>query len=543
MTTELQLRNSVIVPSAQETALDHQVFDAQFADETFDESGEGVSVAEIARWQEVAKRFGKHEWDDNHRYGFKEFPFAKVEHQFLAGEQWRGGNERVKENDENNPLQLIRPENIWSVKDWYAEKGQKDIAEKLLWQPGGWPRERPDLGSSPSSLAGAYEQQVKNFEVLATTVLVSLNQVDSRQRMTMVGEKLSEFFSKEKIVSQIQDRPKTTSKEDTHKWLVYTVLSIVNSPSPGITALGRLRALELLSFFNTKELAVSFQGQKDQEYSPGYNKKKDLGYERFLPARLPQSFCSREERLEPDHGNLWQRNQKLQALIVRDKQKRIDWQATAVQLTQRSPAEAIQICLLLLRDPVAAEGALAYLAAIPRLETKSKSIMLGRKSSLFIELKLTRTLEEQVAQGIGIKAVPGSDIEAEMEAKDANDLRQIIRRQQQTITWLEEQLARTTAGQAKMYWEMQGARGETFVEKEDPQGYFRILGLHPHAFDGLDEKTIQDMLKRQNNFYLRIYHSDLPENRGNLQAATNLALLTEALNLLSNPVKRLSYGK
>ena len=72
-------------------------------------------------------------------------------------------------------------------------------------------------------------------------------------------------------------------------------------------------------------------------------------------------------------------------------------------------------------------------------------------------------------------------------------------------------------------------------KRNDPKGYYKILGLRPDAFENLSKEQIQDLLNRHRRVYSHQYHTD---KGGDLE---KMQLLNEAYNFLSNPQDRAAY--
>lgn len=80
------------------------------------------------------------------------------------------------------------------------------------------------------------------------------------------------------------------------------------------------------------------------------------------------------------------------------------------------------------------------------------------------------------------------------------------------------------------------AQEEVRVDKnEDPRGYYRIMGVHPNFFYGLDEEEIQSRLKVCYRSAASVHH---PDHGGDQE---KMKLVNEAYEVLSDQSKRRDY--
>lgn len=398
---------------------------------------------------------------------------------------------------------------------------------------------------------------VKAFEGVATIVLESLNEADPEKRKAEVKKALDDAFNPElKDKYQISfDIRKASATENPQGWLVYSVLSIVDNPSDEITPLGRLRALELLDIYPAKELAEGFRSER-------YKSRFHNGYDRVHTPRLPYTFCSREERLQANHKDIWEENPNIQKLIVKAADGwTIDWRATATAVISNKPEEAVQVALLFMHHYNLTEGGLAILQSVPKLDKETLSRMFGKKATFLIEHKLAQGMkvEDLINEGAGITKGVTSDLEEESLSRE--DILKLLRRERRGREDLKEELVRAEAKVSELMWEKMQAdmliqrQAEELnywragqrpakvqvesdvVDKLDPKGYYRLLRLHPAYLKGLRGEEVQELIKRHYLFCASVAH---PDKGGDTET---MQLINEAYETLGDPKKRGEYGK
>lgn len=512
-----------------------------------DLTAQGVSSEEIARWKAAVNRFS---YSGKEALDLLTFPRVERTIQFLRGEsEYSLDSLSGKGNLVNNPLKLLRPASLLSVVSMLYENGNRQY-------PNLYAKTREERGYDDNENENKYIRTIQAFESVATAVLVSLNERDPVKRQTDVKKELDKVFGfvEEKSYSS-NDVRKASAVENPQAWLVYSVISILDSPSDGITPLGRLRALELLQLYSASELAEGFRSEK-------YKNRFHNGYDRMRARRLPYTFCSREERLQPDHKDIWEKNQRIQQLLIRDSNRRIDWRATATALIEKAPEEAVQVALLLLHFYDATEGALAFLRSIPQLGPEAKSRMFGGRATFLIEHKLAAGIDDAVLEGVGLSDAAGSDLGEEIAGKSETELIQMLRRKDRLAGDLEESLVAAEAKGAGLVWENMRLESENkrqqeelrylragrvygrsevpkenVVDKLDPKGHYRALGLHPQAFEGLSEDKIQDLILRHYRFFAMEFHPDRGGNNKKMQE------INDAYNVIKDPNQRKRYGQ
>lgn len=500
-----------------------------------DLNAQGVTDVEIANWRKATTRFSYGE----DRLDFYTFPRNERVIKFFSGES-EYALQRGESNPINNPLRLLRPSTLFSISDLFHYNGQNHSTPKYH------AINREDRGWGDNEEEGKYIDIVRTFERVATTVLMSLNEADLTKRQALVKEELDKAFGAHQNTILYKDIRKASPVESPQGWLVYAVINILENSSEGITPIGRLRAIELLQLYPANELAEGFRSNKSKDQL--YN-----GYDRIHTRRLPYTFCSREERLQPDHKEIWKNNQKIQQLLIRDSNKRIDWRTTATALAEKAPEEAIQVILLLLHSHETTEGALAFLRSIPQLDSKTKSRMFSKKATFLIEHKLAAGIDDAVFEGLGISDSAGSNLSEKTTNKSLDELIQMLRRKELLAIDLEESLVTAEARGAELAWENIRLKEElsylrtgrvythqeipkaSIVEQLDPKGYYRNLGIHPQAFEGLKEEEIQDLVLRHYRFYANKFH---PDKGGNLE---QMKKINEAYEILKDANKRKGY--
>lgn len=510
-----------------------------------DLNGPGVTAEEIAIWKIAANRFG---YGSGQRLDFHTYPRSEQVVQFFSGESQYDVRDG-KQNLVNNPLRLQRPASLLSVSSIFYENGQTSRYPKY------YAKKREERGWTDDEDERKYTETIQAFEGVAMAVLVSLNEVDPNKRQADVKKELDKAFGVEQEKSYLsRDVRKASAVENPQAWLVYSVISVLDNPSEGITPAGRLRALELLQLHTVPELAEGFRSEK-------YKNSFHNGYDRMHVRRLPYTFCTREERLQTDHKDIWDKNKKIQQLLTRDANRRIDWRATATALVERAPEEAIQVALLLLHSYDSTEGALAFLRSVPQLGPEVKSRMFGKKATFLIEHKLAAGIDDAIAEGVGISDVAGSELAEEVAGKTVDELIQMLRRKDRLAVDLEESLVAAEARAAGMAWENIRLQSEVrrqeeelkywrtgrvykqpeapranIVDQLDPKGYYRALGLHPQAFEGLNEEKIQDLLIRHYRFYAMEFHPDKGGDTKKMQQ------INEAYSAMKDAAQRRRYG-
>lgn len=513
-----------------------------------DPNGIGVSPEEIKRWEVVPKRL---EYYGENRLDLTTFPRPEGVVSFFTGES-EYDLEKGIQNTVNNPLRLLRPATLLSVSSLYYENGQAYNYPKYYAQS------RSERNYDDDAKERKYIDLVKNFEELTVNVLKSLNEIDAEKRKAFVKKEIGKLFGEkgDRDFVRNTDVRDTSKAENPQSWLVYTVLSILESPSEEITPIGRIRALELLEIYSTRELVEGFRNEK-------YKSKYHNGYDRMHSKRIPYTFATRDERLQKDHGKLWAKNKKLNAIVVKDSRNNTDWRSTSNNLVQKAPNEAIQIALLLLHSCDDTEGVLSFLKSVPKLGLDVQTKMFGKKATFLIEQKLSHNVDEAVYEGVGLEDLPGEDLEAQIQGLTYDEILPLLRRQIGIAAGLEESLIASQALAANYAWknmEQQGQietmRQELFywrsghairkeqatvnlVEKMDPKGYYRTLGIHPQAFDGLTDEQAEELLKRHYRFFAQQFHPDVYHGADK----EKIRLIIEAYEFLKDPNKRKHYSK
>jgi len=505
--------------------------------------GIGVSQNLIERYMNSAKRF---DYVGTESIDLYTFPRDQRTKDFFRGES-RYDLEKGEYNLVNNPLNLIRPATLQSVTSFFEENGRRNY-------PKYYADDRSERGFDDFDKEKNYMYAIKSFESLLTQTLHSLNEPDFKKRRELVKYALEKIFNpqrKELYLAPPYDIKKASPAESPQGWLVFTVLNILENTSEEITPVGRLRALELLELYPANEL---FEGFRSEKYkSRFYN-----GYDRVHIPRIPYSFCSRDERLENNHKDIWKRNPKIQKLIIKNSSGgTIDWKATANAIIRNNPEEAVQIALLFLHDYDLSEGAIALLRSIPKLDRETLSLMLGKKASFLIEhrIKSGMSIEDLTETGIGIKDSP----EVENTPLTLEEVLQQLRRETGRVKILEEDLVLRETTIATLMWEKTQneltnkrlieelnywragqkprIRYQTvdILDQIDPNGYLRILGVHPSFFDALSENEIQELLQRH---YWKLAKKLHPDKGGNEEEFKKLG---EAYETLNNPHTRKKY--
>jgi hypothetical protein len=497
--------------------------------------GVGVRADELKRWNAAKDRF----MFGSNRIDLVTFPRSEEAIRFYRGES-EYDVAKGEFNLTNNPLGLIRPTTLHSVTSLPYYNGDTWVNVNI---------QSHDMSTSfkDREYERKYARLVAGFERVSVAVLEGLNEINPETRRNTVKKALDlEFGGGDGVRSYLySDASKDSPAESPPSWLLYAVISILHSPSDQITAAGRLRSLELLQLYSTKELADGFRNErKNNQY---YN-----GYDRIHTPRIPYTFCTREERLEKNHKDIWERNKNIQELMITDAKGRIDWASTVNGIIEKSPEEAVQIALLFLHGSQTTEGGIALLRQIPLLGHEVKSRMFGKKATFIIEHALADTVDELVSQGAGIAGMPGFETE-DISGLSREEILQMLRRKDLRNREQEEALVLAEARGAELAWKVRDLEGElmywragkkpqTWVEKSadktDPKGFFRALGLHPNAFEGLTEDDILELLNRHHRFYAARFHSD----KGH-KDDTRIKQINAGYDTLKDPEKRKGYLK
>lgn len=513
-----------------------------------DFNGIGVSPELISFWKSAYDRF---DLIGSQRIDFYTIPHNDRAIQFLRGESEYDIRDN-KPNLVNNPLGLIRPTTLHTVNSFYYENNHTDQG------PNYYARNYAERKHNDAEKESKYIESIKAFESLAVTVCASLNENDQLKREGAVKKALGEAFGEVRESQYIPptDVRKASPIDSPQGWLIYSVLSILDNPSDKITPIGRLRALELLQLYPASELSEAFRSEK-------YKNQFHNGYDRIHKPRLPYSFCTREERLSESHNELWKKNYKIQNIIVRDGNKKIDTRASTVALIEKAPEEAIQIALLLLHSYDTSEFAISFLRSLTQLGPEVKSKMFGQKATFLIEHKLPVGTDVNVEMAAGIKEAPNSNLADEMTERTREEMLQMLRRKNLQIEGLEELLVAAESRGAKAEWEilrlksimsgMEGelkywrkgeepanerrTSGEDIFDKLDPKGYYRALGLHPQTFIGLNDTQTEELLNRHKKIMSPVLH---PDRGGDLKKMQEFNV---AFDFMVDPNKRRNYGK
>ncbi len=461
--------------------------------------------------------------------------------------RWKAAGNSVDEKQDNNPLSLIRPASLVSMQSYSDINYLPDHSK---------PNRSKD--KSNRSDMDRYIQTNKAFYEFATAVVVSLNEADPEKRRGSIRKKLDQSFSDQRTIYPFSyNIRKNSPAEDPAVWLAYSVISILDNPSEGITSVGRVRALELLQLFSAKELAKVFRRERGSGY---YGKE----YDKMHIERLPYTFCTEEERLKEDHKDIWGKNQRIQQILVKDANGKIDWRVTSYALIERAPEEAIQVALLLLHsdDVDTTEGALGFLSSVPQLESEVRSRMFGEKATFLIEHKLDAGIDGVVVEGLVTSEVAGSDLVEQVTEKSKEELMQMLGESAARTVRLEALLVATNSRAEEFdrqtvqlkaenrrlqeesnrtrtaYVQLEASRATNMVDQLDPKGYYRSLGLEgPQEFNGLNEEQIQKMLTAHYKGYSLVCHPDKPTG-----STKKMQLLIEAYEFMQDRNKRSSYG-
>ena len=516
-----------------------------------DKTALGVSSEELKRAMKSRDRF---DVISRGRLDFSVSPRPENVKEFFKGE-YDPSKSGVR-NLVNNPLSLIRPESLHTLNSLYERNGNRSVGVAYYEDPSSIKR-----GYKDREYESDYASIIKSFEGLYLTILESLNNTEKDARIDAVKKVLGEFFSETPRLWPSDKKVPTISKVDNPAgWLLYTILSVIDNPSEEISSVGRLRALELLSLFDADQLSEGFRSDK-------YNCKYYNGYDRAHVAKLPYTFCSREERLDENHRDKWERNSLIKTVIVKDNNGRIDWKSTIAIILEKYPREAVQLALLFLHDNQTSAGGIQLLRSIPSLDRETQAVLLGQKATFMIEHKLGNSDTDAVLEGLGL--VNPTAVVTGMTERTREELAQILARQTQlsmhlellvveaqqrasAIAWENSQLKQVVQAQSAelTYWrngqqpkvvtdEFRQRNPEDVFKKIDPLGYLCVLGLHPMAFENLDDGDIRELVGRQYKYFASKFHPD--HQAGGKADEEKMRLLNEARDVLVDEVKRKQY--
>lgn len=412
--------------------------------------GVAISDEELSRWKEAAKRFDVVAAERIDLYTQPSPPRTK---QFLDGESeymFRDGLQNLV----NNPMQLLRPVTISSLSNMEYYNGNTYFSSDSF---------------SFREKAGNYHELVKTYEAFMGGLFSSLNEPDAARRKAQVDALLKTAFHPDE--NDYVHRPVTmrSKNENPMSWLVYGVLNVLASSSQAITPLARLRALELLAGYPAAELAAGFRSNKEEFHN---------GYDRHHAPRIPRRFCSREERLEKNHKDVWKKNATMQRLLVRDDRGRVDARGLASQLIDMAPETTVTVGLALMHDASMSEAGLALLQAIPKLDRRSLELALGPKASYWTDTNQTEQADNLVREGLGLK----EGGEANYEGLTRDDLIQMLRRKDANLDLMREEQARNDATRERILEEMEALKGENY--------YLRALTQPSASFGGLKSRSL-----------------------------------------------------
>jgi curved DNA-binding protein CbpA len=518
--------------------------------EILDESAIGVSAEELESAQKSRDRFGY----IGERLDFSVSPRPENVKKFFEGEY--DPSKRGVRNPVNNPLSLIRPESIHTLSSLYERNGNSHVSVAYYKDPNS-----PERGYKDRECESDYVSIIKAFEGLYLTILESLNNPDKDARRDAVMKVLEHFFAEKRQIHDFDKKVPAISKVDNPAgWLLYTVLSVLDNPSEEISPVGRLRALELLSLFESDQLAEGFRSDK-------YNCKYYNGYDRSHLAKLPYTFCSREERSDENHRDKWQKNPLIQTVVVKDGDGKIDWRSSMAVILEKYPREAVQLALLFLHDNQTSVGGIQLLRSIPSLARETQAVILDQKATFMVEHKLGKGDAEAVLEGLGLAAPTG--VVMDISERTREELTQFLARQTQLsmhlefqaavlqqraseIAWKNFELGQVVRDQQAelAYWragvrptvvadESRQRNPEDVFKKMDPMGYLRVLGLHPMAFEDLDDNDIKELVGRQYKYFASKFHPD--HQSGGKADEDKMKLLNEARDVLVDKVKRARY--
>ena len=137
---------------------------------------------------------------------------------------------------------------------------------------------------------------------------------------------------------------------------------------------------------------------------------------------------------------------------------------------------------------------------------------------------------EHISHGLGTDTCD-HDFAEDYESLPKNDILQTLRRTLQQNAHLEEKISNMNEQWANTYFSATPKRN---IDKVDPEGYWRLLGVHPDT----NQDDLDIVLKAAYRRLSQKYHPDMTENP-DLERMKTINL---AFGILSDPQKRKQYS-
>jgi hypothetical protein len=491
----------------------------QFVDDSILE-GEGVSPALIVDCKKVAKRLTGYP----NILDYQTFPRDREgpTYRFFEGEhldsQYSTGRNPI-----NNPMQLLRPRTLTSS----AKMVYHGISSYAST-----PKNYAATAAERDYLDTEYEQLyatlIADYERLFITVLESTNAPPSDRAQTVSAE-LARIFEPSPYESYIPRSTSDLPTETPEGWLVHSSLAVTLHPSDAITPAARIRALELLKLYPNERLRRGFCGGSVGN-SPSYFNSglRSSG----IKERLPYTLLRKHDRHVEEHKD-WEQHPAIAPIVAAVKDG--DYRSATTEIISR-PLEAVQLSVLMLHVYGHEDFGLHLLSTLPDLDKKTQALMFGPQATFYTDNKITNSLEDQVAEGAGIRIDPTLDADGitaeQLRSMPTEDLRRQLARAFLRIRSLEEMVADL----AMRHEESPHDEG-----RRDPSGYCEVLGLDPNILDFYDADKLEIIIKGAARTMSKVEQQDLNEETeatwDRRQQAINVAR-----DMLLNPEFRRTYG-
>lgn len=482
--------------------------------------GNGVSEAFIANSRQVSERFSGYK----NRLDYHTFPRDRqaITYRFFQGELF-GEYSSGKRNEVNNPLGIIRPYVLsspgrmvtYGIDEHYSIPINSASAEAR--------------GYNDDAIEALYARLVLSYEKLFVTALESVNMDNETARAAHVDTQLRSIFMGPEKVSHLSRVPNMPPSESAAGWLAHVALAVLLHPSEEITPAGRVRALSLLKLYPPDELGASF----------GKNVRDETSYDRSgLPAsdirqRIPFTMQRPQERHLDEHEE-WERHPDIAPIVGQIKAG--DYREASNNIVSR-PLEAVQLAVLSLSIYGKSTFGLSLLQQLPNLGSKTLALMFGSRATFYKDHAISNRLEDQVAEGTGVRIDPTLEIDgitAEMMTNaPREDLQRLLAAALLRLRTAEEVAANLASNQH--------TQSHTERNNRDPDGLCALLGIHPDildtysAPDAASRAALQIILNGAARSQAKILHPDLGDT------SQQLAKINNARDRLLDPAFLKSY--
>lgn len=433
-----------------------------------------------------------------------------------------------------NPFHTILPQDLETITNWL--RLQDRVYEYA-----------PRSKEYSKHRSYTYEQNENNYirvirgwneyHVGFLTALNTVNAEERKQQVEAMGEEILYMGVKYKMSGQgYQENPiqVISPQDNATQWMIMHALDVLHSEEGAISPVARFRAIELLAQFPMNTLEQTFFSQHNgrlpsSDYAATFHKEL---------LRLPRSFfSSAEERTNSIHTN-WERNQHIQEILGtkgmdRGRFSNYDYPKIFNTLVEKYPKEAIQVTLLMMNTPPHQRAAFAALLMLTKLDPIARQAVFGSNASYLTMHIMPTTDQDRISYALGIDAFD-DDLAIEMEGLRPEETQQVLRRYKNRIAYLEERLAETERKYAESYFSSKKSK----LQKIDPNGYWRVMGVHPET----DPNVLEELLKRSYRVVALQYHPDTTSLDKTI-AEAKMKQLNEAYEVLRDSEKRRTYQR